>query len=137
MLNDPEVAIAFHATSDNGVTSNIGENQHIQFEDVHLNIGGGYHVQHGLFIAPVAGIYMFSTSIMATAGGSDIIASIIKDGTNLAKAYAFGGVNYDQGSVSVVTQLAAGDEVWVASVQRPSVSEYGDMFTSFMGCLLS
>ena len=131
-----EVPIAFHATNDPGVTTQVGKNQHVLFEDVHINAGNAFHVLHGLFIAPRSGIYLFSASVMGHPNSPGIIATIMKNGNKLVNIYGM-PQQYGQGSASIVTQLNAGDEVWVASTQISSATYYGDLFTSFMGCLIT
>ena len=134
-MDDPGGPVAFHATADNGAKNNVGIDQHILYEDVHINLGNGFHSMHGLFIAPKAGLYLFSTSIMGVSGGPGCVATIMKNGAKLANTYGTPGA-YDQGSVTLVTQLDVGDEVWVASTNPVSASYHDDMFTSFMGYLL-
>ena len=133
-----EGPVAFHAVISGGETKHLGVNQNLAFPVVVTNLGGGYHSSHGVFIAPRAGVYIFSTSIMAFhTGHSTIYTKLMKNGNVLAKAYAHGGSGYqDQGSVTVVTQLAPGDEVWVALQGPADTSLYGDYFDSFMGCLV-
>ncbi|XP_053387803.1 uncharacterized protein LOC128551207 [Mercenaria mercenaria] len=127
--------VAFHATIDvqNHVTQ-LTQGQTIVFNSVHFNVGGGYHSSAGLFIAPSAGIYMFSLSVMLNTGtGSWISLELIKNGAVLAEAYAF---QYDQGSVTVATQLKIGDEVFVKVHASNIGMLYGETLTSFMGALL-
>ena len=56
--------VAFLATlSDHA--ENLGADQNIAFENVITNVGDAYNSHAGVFIAPVSGIYVFSTSIMS------------------------------------------------------------------------
>ncbi|VDI44459.1 Hypothetical predicted protein [Mytilus galloprovincialis] len=55
--------VAFHARLKNDLTS-IGTNQPIVFDDVTLNNGNAYNSGDGIFITPVAGVYVFALSIM-------------------------------------------------------------------------
>ena len=131
-----EVPIAFHATNDPGVTTQVGKNQNIIFEDIHINAGNAFHVLHGLFIAPRSGIYLFSASVMGHPNSPGVHATIMKNGNSLVNIYGM-GLKYGQGSASIVTQLNGGDEVWVASTLMSSATYYGDLYTSFMGCLIT
>ena len=131
-----EGPVAFHAVIPDGEHPHLGLNQKIVFDRVLNNLGGGYHNQHGLFIAPTAGVYIFSTSILSYTHNSDsLTVSILKNGATLGAAYAH-GESLDQGSVSVVTQLATGDEVWVGHRYGSTESIWGDYYSSFMGCLI-
>ena len=44
---------------------------------------------------------------------------------------------HDQGSATIVTQLATGDEVWVENDDIADDSIGGYSFTTFMGCLIT
>ena len=138
-MDDYEGPVAFHATTDKGEVPNLGIGQHIALDQVLINLGNGYHSQHGLFIAPKAGIYIFSASIMSYKNAHpEIWISIVKNGSELGKAYAHGDSGrHDQGSVTVVTQLSLADEVWIR-LSGPAAGDsfWGDRCTSFMGYLL-
>jgi hypothetical protein len=131
-----EGPVAFHAVSDKGKISHLGSNENIKFETILLNAGGGYHSQHGLFIAPKAGIYLFSTSVLTAQ--TMAYSQITKNGTPLAKVYGLGNSAIaEQGSVTVATQLNSGDEVWVKHIYPAGGDIWGERFTSFTGVLIS
>ncbi|XP_060580971.1 uncharacterized protein LOC132737658 isoform X1 [Ruditapes philippinarum] len=131
-----EGPVAFHAVSDKHNITHLGSNENIKFETILLNVGGGYHSQHGLFIAPKAGIYLFSTSVVTS--GTKLYARITKNGAPLAKAFGLGNtVMNAQGSVTVTTQMNIGDEVWVKHIYPPDGSLWGERLTSFTGVLIS
>ncbi|XP_060575200.1 cerebellin-2-like [Ruditapes philippinarum] len=134
MARQLQETVAFHATID--VQTHVTQltiGQTIVFDSVHLNIGGGYHSSGGLFIAPTAGIYMFSLSVMLNTPSHWISLELLKNGAILAETYANG---YDQGSVSVATQLKVGDEVFVKVHGSDSGMVYGEKLTSFTGALI-
>lgn len=62
---DPEVGVAFHAVLTGHEHPDLGSNQVVIFDSVKLNIGDGYHPNHGLFIAPMDGVYVFSASVLS------------------------------------------------------------------------
>ncbi|KAL4225654.1 hypothetical protein ACF0H5_016343 [Mactra antiquata] len=135
-----EGPVAFHATINaaNDVT-HINRGEKIVFDKVKFSIGGGYHSQHGLFIAPKAGIYIFSLSVMSSNHNS-LEAVLQKNGVGLAGAFADSyndGSPFQQGSVTVVTQLAVGDEVYVSNAWPDNTSLHTHDLTSFMGCLIT
>lgn len=134
-----EEPIAFHAVADAN-QSHLGKGQNIVFETVLLNLGSGYHNQHGIFIAPVGGLYVFSVSILNQPLQSHEIieAVLLKNGVKLAISLANGTPKtVDQGSITATTQLQDGDEVWV-EVYYPGTDAfvYGNKFSSFTGFLL-
>ncbi|XP_060606622.1 uncharacterized protein LOC132758931 [Ruditapes philippinarum] len=130
--------VAFQAILSATTIPNIGLHQKIVYDSVHLNLGGGYHHLSGIFIAPVSGIYLFCTSILAE-HYADIDVGIVKNGIQLAGAYAVsaGQSSYDQGSASVAVQLNVGDEVWVGNLWPANTQIHGrGMHTSFSGALI-
>lgn len=135
---DREVPAAFHAVSDRGEMTHIGKDQTVVFENVLLNIGGDFHINHSLFIAEMPGVYMFSASILSFVNAHpEFSAAIVKNGGNLALIYGHSdNGRHDQGSVTVVTQLDAGDEVWVKLLSPDDGSIYGGRYTTFSGALL-
>ena len=132
--------MAFHAVLKKyAAISHIGLKQKVIFPDIHFNLGSGYQNQHGIFTAPVPGIFLFSTSILSSRDTSHetIYVHLMKNGEVLANAYASGdSSHHNQGSITVVTQLTAGDQVWVSLYGPSDTSMWGDNFDSFMGCLL-
>ncbi|XP_053382256.1 complement C1q-like protein 4 [Mercenaria mercenaria] len=132
--------VAFHAVRDGNEYPHLGINQHIVFGTVLLNIGNGYSAHHGIFTAPKAGLYIFSASILSYNGPKTSLfaADIVKGGYLLARLYGHGVNGYhDQGSATVVTQLKAGEQVWVRQAWPPNDSLYGGRYTTFSGSLIS
>ncbi|XP_060559858.1 cerebellin-3-like [Ruditapes philippinarum] len=128
--------VAFHATIDINTgypyaVSHLTVGQVIVFDQEKVNIGRGYHKSTGLFIAPLPGVYMFSASVMTK---GEIHLNIVKNEEPIASLYA---AKQQQGSVTMVTELQAGDEIYVR-VQRPDDTYiWGDRLTSFSGCLIA
>ena len=136
-LANAEGAVAFQAHMSTDLT-HIGIHQKIPFDSISLNLGNAYHGTHGLFIAPRAGIYIFSGSILAH-HTKEIEMSFMKNG-----AYIGGGIlahsavnqGFNQGSATVVAQLKAGDEVWIENLYPDNTSIRASIYTCFMGCLI-
>ncbi|XP_052782456.1 complement C1q tumor necrosis factor-related protein 3-like [Mya arenaria] len=59
--------VAFLATLTNHIT-HAGALQPIAFNRVVTNVGGAYNVHLGSFVAPVSGIYVFSTTLLSYPG---------------------------------------------------------------------
>jgi len=139
VLLNAEAPVAFHAViATLADISHIGLGQRIVFPDVFLNLGAGYQNSHGIFTAPQPGLYIFSTSIMShDTGHPEIWVHLMKNGNVMANAYAHGtSGRHDQGSVTVVAQLAVGDEVWVSLMGPADTTLWGERFDTFMGCLI-
>lgn len=128
--------IAFHALL-SGQLTHLRIGQTIIFSKVMLNLGGAYHPQHGLFVATIRGIYIFSLSFMGNGGADSTMVFIMKNGNEVASAIADGRAHHDQGSTTVVTQLAIGDEVWVSVQRHDDTDMWHDGLTSFMGVLVA
>ena len=136
-LDNVEGAVAFQAHMSTDLT-HIGTHQKIPFDAISLNLGNAYHGTHGLFIAPRAGIYIFSGSILAHLT-KDIEMSFKKNGADIGGgilAYSSTSNGYNQGSATVVTQLKAGDEVWIENNYPDDTSIRAKIYTCFMGCLI-
>ncbi|XP_053383625.1 complement C1q-like protein 4 [Mercenaria mercenaria] len=132
--------VAFHAVRDGGEYPHLGKYQHIVFSTVLLNIGNGYSANHGIFTAPKAGLYIFSASILSNykPATSLFAADIVKGGHVLARVYGHGVNGYhDQRLATVVTQLRAGEQVWVRLNCCANDSLWGYRYTTFSGSLIS
>ncbi|XP_060555247.1 multimerin-2-like [Ruditapes philippinarum] len=130
--------VAFHAVLTPYHIDHLGDNDNIRFDRVLLNEGDGYHNQHGLFITPKPGFYLFSVTL-ATNYDGPFFAELRKNGAILVNLSGNGqaGGYLDQSSVTVVTKLNAGDEVWVVHTGPVDGSIFGNYFSSFTGVLLA
>ena len=90
--------------------------QVIVFSDVLTNVGNGYHSNHGVFIAPVAGVYVFYASLHAWHRHNQ--ARLMKNGQMLAMFDAV--ESGDTVSQMAIIELEAGDSV---SVQNAHYSD--------------
>ncbi|KAH3889165.1 uncharacterized protein LOC127849077 [Dreissena polymorpha] len=110
----------------------IGVNQNIDFESVVLNDGGGYHANHGVFIALVSGYYLFTTSFLLSA--VDIRVGLMHNGRVMAKVQCTN--QWEQCAMTLVLKITEGDEVWLENKGSGSQSVYGGYYYSFSGVLL-
>ncbi|XP_045182801.1 heavy metal-binding protein HIP-like [Mercenaria mercenaria] len=133
--------VIFHAVLDTIIEYPLlNRYQRIIFETVMLNKGDGYQASNGKFTAPVAGMYIFSVSILSDNGPltSFFEAEILKNGIVLAKLYGHGVNTYhDQASATVVTHLSISDHVWIRLICCGFDSLYGSRYSTFSGALLN
>ncbi|KAH3714758.1 hypothetical protein DPMN_057457 [Dreissena polymorpha] len=114
----------------------VGANQNIIFEQVLTNEGGGYHQNHGVFIAPQSGVFVFSSTIMCVPNG-EVDAEMVHNGNGVTHIYCHGdGGSHDQGSQTVVIKMNAGDEVAVRNFAITDNSIWGGLYSSFSGYLV-
>lgn len=92
----------------------IGPHQLIEFDSVLLNEGRAYDPRHGIFRAPVTGVYHFDLTFLSSPPGSTYI-EIVRDGNQLVYTYAAGD-GYNVGSTQVNIKLEAGQDVWCRNV---------------------
>ena len=72
----PDVPVAFSAYRN--IAGTVGAGQSIVFNVVYVDQGNGYHQNHGLFIAPQSGIYVFLVSLMHSSQSKPGHHSIMK-----------------------------------------------------------
>lgn len=113
--------------------SNLGENQDIVFDKVVTNVGNGYVANHGSFVAPVAGVYLFSATILSY-GDNRTWGHFMVNGNILAKIYVH-NTDHTQSTQSIVVNLNVGDDVSIQNT-RLGGGLMGDSYSTFMGVLL-
>ena len=111
-FSDP-VVVAFSVQLSNRV-DNGEQLSIIRFEHVLTNIGNGYDVNSGIFIAPVPGLYSFSAELASPAAGR---LYIMFNGTNVAYLFV-NGVGWQSCSETVSLKLHFGDKVWISGRGR-------------------
>ncbi|XP_060572135.1 uncharacterized protein LOC132730271 [Ruditapes philippinarum] len=131
-----EIMVAFTV----GLTHHLfhaGPFQNIVFDHVETNIGNGYNSHHGVFTAPVSGLYLFYSSILSINDG-EVWCQIVVNGNKKASIYARGtDGRHDQGSQAIIVYLHQGDDVAVQNIISDHVI-YGDsqVYSTFSGVLL-
>ncbi|VDI73382.1 Hypothetical predicted protein [Mytilus galloprovincialis] len=114
-LNHPVRAtttqVAFHARLKNDLTS-IGTNQPIVFDDVTLNNGNAYNSGDGIFITPVAGVYVFALSIMVVREHHISVTLKSTDGVIGIIYVDDGQFTFNSASNVFLTRLNKGVHVW-------------------------
>ncbi|XP_045206763.2 complement C1q-like protein 4 [Mercenaria mercenaria] len=138
---DNEVPVAFTPVAFTaGLTHTIphaGAHQNIVFDHVETNKGNGYNPHHGVFTAPVPGLYVFFTSILAD-NNREVWCQIVVNGVIKASVYARGtDTRHDQGSQVMIIQLQQGDTISVQNLAADyAIYGDGDIYSTFSGFLL-
>ncbi|XP_052775019.1 complement C1q-like protein 3 [Mya arenaria] len=126
--------VAFTARLSNNQT--VFSQQTIVFDDALTNIGRAYNPVTGIFIAPYTGRYMFSLSVRAQYQ-KQVCAEIVAE-PEVVGQVAAGDTEIERASASltVVTSLEKGNEVYVRETKTWTGHFFGDGFTVFTGYLL-
>lgn len=103
--------VAFHARLKNDLTT-IGTYQPIVFDDVTLNNGNAYNSGDGIFITPVAGVYVFALSIMVVREHHISITLKSTDGVIGIIYVDDGQFTFNSASNVFLTRLNKGVHVW-------------------------
>ena len=112
----------------------VSEKSTIIFDSVVTNVGNGYNVDDGIFIAQYDGVYQFSASMM-TGNDGEIWSYFSLNEKRIAYIYARASDGrHDQGANTVMLQLHKGDRVCVVNEYTSTV--YGAGYSSFSGALL-
>lgn len=127
--------VAFFARLDEKELTGVAQNQTILFDKIVLNAGSAFDMSTGQFTAPGDGFYSFSVSVTSDLGHNhQLQVALMKNNDILARAHAHGDSGHlDQGGVSIVVGLAAGDKVYVRSTYDEVTDFYGEGLTTFSG----
>ena len=116
--------MAFSVRLTLGKTPSMSPNQDIVFNDVLLNVGSAYHSGHGIFVAPVPGVYFFTMSLLAL-GTTPHHAKLVNDGRKLARADFNDPDHFDDSSLKKETLLQFKMQITVACyMQAPIIPHF-------------
>ncbi|XP_071166059.1 heavy metal-binding protein HIP-like [Mytilus edulis] len=107
----------------------------VKFNDVKINIGGGYDSSTGIFTAPRSGIYIISCTIMAS-GSSEVQFQLNKNDQLYTNGYATKS-GYAAQTINSLVDLRKGDKMYIKHRTGASQPVYGEHFSTFSGYLLS
>lgn len=133
---ESETPVAFFALLSDHVT-HAGTSQNIAFDIEVTNIGNAYNPHAGLFVAPVSGIYVFSTTLLSYPHHSAHF-NFMKNGVVVSSLHphsADDSPGHDTAGMMVVLRLQKGDDVSVAN-RDADESLSGHRYSSFSGFLL-
>ncbi|VDH90256.1 Hypothetical predicted protein [Mytilus galloprovincialis] len=117
-------------------TSSIGNAEILKFNHVKTNTGGGYDVVTGVFIAPKAGTYHF-TSVVYTYGNDDAVVQLNKNQDLLLKGYSVGTTHAESHTMNAIVALQKGDHIYIQHRGGSSDAVLGDSHSSFSGFFIS
>ncbi|KAL4240922.1 hypothetical protein ACF0H5_001705 [Mactra antiquata] len=132
----PENEVAFYATHTQHDILHLGANQALTFDNAVTNIGNALNNISGIFVAPVAGTYVFHATVMGRSvhvdTSSRFAAHFDVDGTAYSRFWVS---PYDQSSQMLVIDLRPGQSV---SIRNVHIDEgyIGNHQTTFSGFLL-
>ncbi|XP_060590637.1 heavy metal-binding protein HIP-like isoform X2 [Ruditapes philippinarum] len=136
--------VAFSAY--NPFDKSLQKNEILILQSVLINEGKGYDTKSGIFTAPTNGLYHFTAHVCNT-HALVIHYAIVKDGDWIARSQQFEQADENKhkyagcSSVSALTRMEIGDQVWIMCTSGYSSSTFqvhddGHRRNSFIGVLL-
>ena len=110
--------------------------QAVIFDNVVTNIGNGYNNNLGVFKAPVAGVYLISTTITAYYRDDGHFAVYINQKRETWFIVRGSENQYDETSQTLIVHLDAGDDVTVRKIIDSDPGVHGEDHSLFSGVLL-
>ncbi|XP_060603738.1 C1q-related factor-like isoform X2 [Ruditapes philippinarum] len=132
-LTKPIVAFSAHV----GPTKlHIPQNQIIVFSFIITNVGNGYKSASGKFVAPVAGYYLLSCSLISWKG-EEFWASIYINNSKKASLNEKGADSrHGMASQTIIVELKANDVVSVKTPNNNAINIHGLGYSTFSGVLI-
>lgn len=127
--------VAFEAQYRSDPAHNINDHDIMLFDDVKINLGGGYNVSNGAFQVPVTGLYVLHMKVTLSPYGH-IYAYLLINGQHADSVDATQAQHQATGTSLKIVHLRQGDRVQVMK-QEGVTSVRGWVHTKFSGFLLS
>ncbi|OWF39869.1 Complement C1q tumor necrosis factor-related protein 5 [Mizuhopecten yessoensis] len=128
--------VAFHAKLRNDLGS-LTDNEIIIMRSGLVQLGTGYDGNTGIFTCQVAGLYVFSVTILVERNGV-VEVELIRNGYGILDIYSGDKELYGSGSNMVLVELQVNDKIWVQV--HDNYHDQGEVlvnaFTTFSGFLL-
>ncbi|KAJ8298861.1 hypothetical protein KUTeg_022921 [Tegillarca granosa] len=100
--------VAFHAWLSKGGTKGAT----VRYNRVTSNIGNGYNVNTGKFVAPVSGTYLFSVTVMGKSGCNEHL-DIFKNNDRVGMVRSEKSKDLDSGTNVLVMDVTSSDVVYL------------------------
>lgn len=141
MYLSEKTIIAFVAELTNSIV-NPGNNVHIVFDHSIMNTGNNYNSRHGVFVAPIPGVYHFAVEITAppqSTTSHSLHVRIMKKNEAVAITFVDSNTNqYLRRTASIILQLNTGDDVWCQTeyIGGSNTIIGGNTYSMFSGFLI-
>ncbi|XP_045198854.2 heavy metal-binding protein HIP-like [Mercenaria mercenaria] len=127
--------VAFFATLAQASLDHLGTHQNIVFEDVVTNFGNAYNNHQGVFVAPVSGLYLITTSVLSRQD-REFWADVVVNGTVVVRLNGRGtDGRHGTGAQTMVVTLKKGEDVSIQNTHNDD-AYWGQKYTSFGGFLI-
>lgn len=127
--------IAFQANLQNTL-KNVPANTILKFENVKLNLGGGYNPKTGIFTAPADGVYSFTWAFLSSDGGNVYVAAMINNDVQVRSCVYRQKSQLISTTGHLVAELKNGNKVWLQIFNIAATYIHGDSYSYFSGNLL-
>lgn len=108
----------------------------MRFDKVKTNAGNGYDNVTGVFIAPVNGLYHF-TSVIFNNGGDDTEVQLNRNKELIVRGYSIATEHFASHTMNVVLSLQKGDHVYIQHRGGAVDTVGGYDHSSFSGFFIS
>ncbi|XP_053373203.1 collagen alpha-2(VIII) chain-like [Mercenaria mercenaria] len=113
----------------------------IVFSTTHFDVGSSYNNETGIFVAPVAGIYMFTLHLCLTGNRFVYLEIDTTKGPILKGRFIDDGSEYHScQTATTVAELGIKEHVWIKSglsTSGPDLWKHSYIWNSFSGALIS
>lgn len=139
-----EEPIAFTAGVNPVTVNHLHNGDIIKFETTITDVGAGYNNQTGIFVVPITGIYLISSSLMDH-DGSDVSSTgkvmvrgeIVHNQKVVGRILGRGEPEHrDQGANTVFVVANEGDQIFIRVVDNNDVGLGGELYSTFSGFLM-
>ncbi|CAC5425852.1 C1QL [Mytilus coruscus] len=113
----------------------LSTNEIIKFDIVFINNLNGYNPSTGIFTAPIAGVYQFSSIVMKDRG-KPLVVSLWHNNTRVSSV-SMKVSDHTTGTLSVILDLQKGDQIAVKSYYNYTVYSNAMNYNTFSGNLIA
>ena len=125
--------VAFHATLSNDLV-NYPNKKPVIFNNVKVNVGGGYDGTTGIFTCPESGVYVFDWSVLTKANKyfhTELVVNGTRQAVNNLHASS---LKHRQATTMTIVELNKSDAVWIQQYAHyVGQFAHGNDWTKFSG----